>query len=58
MYFEEKTPIVVDNGSGLMKAGFSGEETPRWTFPSLVGFPAKMAALEEVSEWMRAKTIS
>lgn len=49
MYFEEKTPIVVDSGSGVTKAGFSGEESPRWVFPSVVGFPENVAALEEVS---------
>ncbi len=29
--------LVVDNGSGLCKAGFSGEESPRSTFPCIVG---------------------
>eukprot|EP00210_Caulerpa_lentillifera_P005060 g4833.t1 len=32
-------PIVFDNGSGMMKAGFSGEDTPRAVFPCLVGRP-------------------
>merc|ERR1712137_475246 len=36
---EEKSPIVVDNGSGMVKAGFSGEDAPRCVFPSIVGMP-------------------
>ena len=28
---------VIDNGSGYMKAGFSGEESPRVMFPTIVG---------------------
>lgn len=33
----ELRPIVCDNGSGMLKAGFSGEDAPRAVFPSLVG---------------------
>ncbi|CAF1355978.1 unnamed protein product, partial [Didymodactylos carnosus] len=29
--------IVLDNGSGMVKAGFSGEDAPRAVFPALVG---------------------
>ncbi|KAL6120739.1 Actin-1 [Nucleospora cyclopteri] len=36
---EEKAPIVVDNGSGMVKAGFSGDDAPRCVFPSIVGTP-------------------
>ena len=31
--------LVIDNGSGLCKAGFSGEEGPRSVFPCIVGRP-------------------
>jgi len=31
--------IVMDNGTGMMKAGFSGEDAPRSVFPSVVGIP-------------------
>jgi actin-related protein len=31
--------LVVDNGSGMCKAGFSGEDAPRAVFPSIVGRP-------------------
>lgn len=29
------SPIVIDNGSGYIKAGFSGEEKPSLVFPSM-----------------------
>ena len=31
--------LVVDNGSGMCKAGFAGDDAPRAVFPSLVGRP-------------------
>jgi actin beta/gamma 1 len=31
--------IVIDNGSGMVKAGFSGEDAPRAVFPAIVGRP-------------------
>lgn len=34
-----KTPIVLDTGSGLMKAGFSDEEHPNVIFPTIIGMP-------------------
>lgn len=30
-------PIVLDNGSGTIRAGFAGEEAPKSFFPSFVG---------------------
>ncbi|XP_050686314.1 actin-2, muscle-specific-like [Eriocheir sinensis] len=36
---DEACPLVVDNGSGLCKAGFAGDDAPRSVFPSLVGRP-------------------
>jgi actin len=36
---EEATPIVCDNGSGVVKAGMAGEDAPRAIFPSIVGRP-------------------
>lgn len=32
-------PIVIDNGSGTIRAGFAGEEIPSSYFPSFVGRP-------------------
>ena len=31
--------VVVDNGSGMCKAGFAGDDAPRSVFPSVVGRP-------------------
>ncbi|EPQ59760.1 actin 1 [Gloeophyllum trabeum ATCC 11539] len=31
--------IVIDNGSGMCKAGFAGDDAPRAVFPSIVGRP-------------------
>ena len=36
---EEVLAIVIDNGSGMCKAGFAGEDAPRSVFPSVVGRP-------------------
>jgi actin-related protein len=38
--------IVVDNGSGMVKAGFSGDDAPRATFPSIVGRPKYKAEMQ------------
>ena len=32
-------PIVLDNGSGMLKAGFAGGDSPTCVFPSFVGRP-------------------
>jgi len=36
---DEPTALVVDNGSGMVKAGFAGDDAPRAVFPSIVGRP-------------------
>jgi actin-related protein len=36
---EEAQALVVDNGSGMAKSGFSGDDAPRAVFPSIVGRP-------------------
>lgn len=35
----EPCALVVDNGSGMCKAGFAGDDAPRAVFPSIVGRP-------------------
>lgn len=35
----EISAIVCDNGSGMVKAGFAGDDAPRAVFPSIVGRP-------------------
>jgi len=36
---EEMSNVVIDNGSGMVKAGFAGDDAPRAVFPSIVGRP-------------------
>ena len=33
----DATTIVIDNGSGMIKAGISGDDAPRSVLPSIVG---------------------
>ena len=35
---EQKTVVVIDNGSNTIKAGFAGDDAPRKIFPSYVGY--------------------
>jgi len=34
---EDIAALVIDNGSGMCKAGFAGDDAPRSVFPSLIG---------------------
>ncbi|KAG9120097.1 actin [Ceratobasidium sp. 392] len=36
---DEVAALVIDNGSGMCKAGFAGDDAPRAVFPALVGRP-------------------
>ena len=36
---DEIQSVVIDNGSGCVKAGFAGDDAPRSVFPSIVGRP-------------------
>jgi len=36
---DEVPAVVIDNGSGMCKAGVAGEEAPKAVFPSIVGRP-------------------
>ena len=36
---DEVAALVCDNGSGMCKAGFAGDDAPRAVFPSIVGRP-------------------
>ena len=47
--------IVIDNGSGVIKAGFSGDNQPSVKFPSIVGVPRsdkQMVGVESKSEYI------
>jgi actin beta/gamma 1 len=36
---EDVTAVVIDNGSGMCKAGFAGDDAPRSVFSTVVGRP-------------------
>ena len=40
-----QAPLVVDNGSGMVKAGYAGDDAPRAVFPSIVGVPKQKSAM-------------
>ena len=37
--FIANQPIVIDNGSGIIKAGFAGEDQPKFRFCNYIGLP-------------------
>lgn len=39
MHDGDNPAIVIDNGSGICKAGFTIDKTPRVVFPSIIGRP-------------------
>jgi actin len=42
---EDAAALVVDNGSGMVKSGFSGDDAPRAVFPSIVGRAKHQASM-------------
>jgi actin-related protein len=46
----ELIPIIIDNGSGLIKAGFSGDDHPSAIFPTIIGRRRRAAAISETGE--------
>lgn len=43
-------PIVIDNGTGVIKAGFAGTEQPKRVFPAYVGRPKHMRVMAGAAE--------
>ncbi|PRP84019.1 hypothetical protein PROFUN_08616 [Planoprotostelium fungivorum] len=41
----KSTSLIIDNGSGMCKAGFAGDDAPRAVFPSIVGRPRYTGAM-------------
>lgn len=41
--------VVIDNGSGMVKAGLAGEDAPRAVFPAIVGRPKHANAMHGVA---------
>ena len=42
--------LVIDNGSGMVKAGFAGDDGPRAVFPSIVGRPRHVSVMVGVDD--------
>ena len=36
-FFDQQEFVVIDHGTGFIKAGFSGEDLPRCVIPTVVG---------------------
>jgi len=52
---EECAAIVVDNGSGMVKGGFAGDDAPRAVFPSIVGrakVPGIMVGMDQKDNYV------
>ncbi len=45
---DEVAALVVDNGSGMCKAGFAGDDAPRAVFPSIVGRPRHQGVMVRI----------
>ena len=47
---DENTIAIIDNGSGMMKAGVAGDDAPSVVFPSVVGTPKQASAMQGVTQ--------
>ena len=47
---EEALAVVIDNGSGMCKAGFEAEESPKCAFPSIVGYPKQKSVVSTAEQ--------
>eukprot|EP01084_Bolivina_argentea_P065636 119646_1 len=45
-----EVPIVMDNGSGMIKAGFAGDDNPRCSFPTIVGRPKHKSIMQGMGQ--------
>ncbi|CAE8640972.1 unnamed protein product [Polarella glacialis] len=57
----DKPAVIIDNGSGHVKAGIAGEEAPSCVFPALVGRPkheAMMAGVDKREYYMGDEAIA
>ena len=51
----EVSALVCDNGSGMVKAGFAGDDAPRAVFPSIVGRPRHTGVMVGMGQKARAR---
>ncbi|GAB2265415.1 actin [Dionaea muscipula] len=50
---EEIQPLVCDNGTGIVKAGFAGDDAPKAVFPSIIGCPRHTVVNRRTKAWKR-----
>ena len=58
---QEAAAIVIDNGSGMCKAGFAGDDAPRAVFPTIVGHPRNkgvMMSMEQKDSFVGDEALS
>lgn len=53
MDFLAAKPLVIDNGTGISKNGFAGEDQPRSVFPTLIGYPKYTSIMTDVEHYTR-----
>ncbi|CAF3306266.1 unnamed protein product [Rotaria socialis] len=49
-FYDELFAIVIDNGSGKIKAGFAGDDEPRVNFPTVVGRRRQEKSIHETCQ--------
>ncbi|CAF1048770.1 unnamed protein product [Adineta steineri] len=47
---DDVAALVIDNGSGMCKAGFAGDDAPRAVFPSIVGRPRHQGVMVDIPQ--------
>ncbi|XP_076109233.1 actin CyI, cytoplasmic-like [Mytilus galloprovincialis] len=45
-YDDDIAAVVIDNGSGMVKAGFAGDDAPRAVFPAITGRPRHQIVMQ------------
>ncbi|MFX0149095.1 MAG: actin, cytoplasmic 2 [Candidatus Hodarchaeota archaeon] len=51
--FIGQKPIIVDNGTGISKNGYGGEDQPRSVFPTMIGTPKYGTVMPDVEHFSR-----
>ncbi|MHA1713316.1 MAG: actin, cytoplasmic 2 [Candidatus Ranarchaeia archaeon] len=45
--------VVIDNGTGLSKIGFAGEDNPRSVWPTVIGYPKYRSIMSDVEHYQK-----
>lgn len=54
----DTSALVIDNGSGMCKAGFAGDDAPRAVFPSIVGRPRHQVSSKRYARALGTRSLS